>query len=138
VKRLLPAVLMLLAATVSSTTSSWARTTPQSAQRFPRESVFRLSVDGPVARSDTFWVAYGPLDGTWGVIRLDTIGPRQYEARAMLPRGRTVFSFIEGRGVMHTRLGSVPGNPVSTIRQMGPTSASGVAFPLVVWHEPIG
>jgi hypothetical protein len=134
----LTASIIVLSALLQSATSTWARTATPVIHHSLVGCMFRLSVDGPVSPTDTFWVAYGPLDGTWGIIRLREVGSRKYEAHATLPPGRTVFSFIEGRGVMHTRLGSVPGNPVSTIRQIGPTSASGAALPLVVWHRPIG
>ena len=130
-------LIVMISASASSATATWARPALQSAHR-SAGSVFRLSVDGPVSPSDTFWVAYGPLAGTWGIIRLHATESNLFEAHVTLPRGRTVFSFIEGRGVMHTRLGSVPGNPVTTIRQIGPASAAQPALPLVVWHEPIG
>ena len=136
-KVLLGLVLMITAIACSATTS-WARTVQQSAPPASASRVFRLSVDGPVAPSDTFWVAYGPLAGTWGIVRLHATGPKLFETKITLPRGRTVFSFIEGRGVMHTRLGDVPGNPVTTIRQVRSATVTGPAFPLVVWHVPIG
>lgn len=135
-KALLGLVLIILAA-ASSTTWAWARTAPPLAHHPGARSTFRLSVDGPVSPDDTFWVAYGPLAGTWGIVRLHAAGTNLFEVQVALPRGRTVFSFIEGRGVLHTRLGAVPGNPVTTIRQVGPMSP-GSTFPLVVWHEPIG
>jgi hypothetical protein len=138
VKQVLPALVLAILATVTFAPSIWARPTSQSMHHSTSESVFLLSVDGPVNAGDTFWVAYGPLVGTWGIIRLHAAGLRLYEARVVLPRGRTVFSFVKGTSVMHTRLGLVPGNPVATIRQVGPTSASGGVFPPVVWHEPMG
>ncbi len=136
--KILLGLVLMISAIASSATSGWARTVPVSAPRPDTESVFRLSVEGPVSPDDTFWVAYGPLAGTWGIIRLHARGPKLFESRVTLPRGRTVFSFIEGRGVMHTRLGAVPGNPVTTIRQVGPATTARPAFPLVVWHVPIG
>jgi hypothetical protein len=136
-KQFLAAVLVLSAA-VTSVTPAWAHSHAAAVHPDSAVSVFRLSVDGPLAPTDTFWVAYGPLAGKWGIIQLHAAGSKLYVARAILPHGRTIFSFIQGRGVMHTRLGAVPGNPVTTIRQIGPTSAAGNAFPLVVWHEPMG
>jgi hypothetical protein len=136
-KLLLSTALVLLAA-ATSLTSAWARSNTNAVKHAATVSVFRLSVDGDITPGDTFWVAYGPLAGKWGIIQLHAASSRLYMARATLPRGRSVFSYIQGKGVMQTRLGAVPGNPVTTIRQIGPVSASGTDFPLVVWHEPIG
>lgn len=136
--KVLLGLVLLITAGASFTTTSWARTVSQSAPPPTASRVFRLSVDGPVAPSDTFWVAYGPLAGTWGIVRMHATSSKLFVAKITLPRGRTVFSFIEGRGVMHTRLGAVPGNPVITIRQVGSTTSTGPVFPLVVWHVPIG
>lgn len=136
-KQLLAAIFVFSAAT-SSVTDTWAQRDTRAIHQAYSVSVFRLKVDGPVAPSDTFWVAFGPLRGLWGIIQLHTTGSKLYVASASLPRGRTLFSFIQGRGIMHSRLGAVPGNPIMTIRQIGPTLASGGAFPLIVWHEPIG
>lgn len=112
--------------------------TPIRTVRQPVGSLFRLSVRGAVDPADTFWVAYGPLAGKWGIVQLHSAGNGLYVAHVTLPAGRSVFSFIQGRGVMHTRLGAVPGNPVTTIRQIGPMSVPRGAFPLVVWQEPMG
>jgi hypothetical protein len=136
-KLLLSTALALLAA-ATSLTPTWAQSDTHAVKHAATASVFRLSVDGDVATHDTFWVAYGPLAGKWGIIQLHAAGSRLYVARATLPRGRSIFSYIQGNGVMHTRLGAVPGNPVTTIRQIGPVSTAGTTFPLVVWHEPIG
>jgi hypothetical protein len=136
-KHLLAGILVLTAVAIS-VTPAWAQPSSRSVHSSISVSIFRLVVQGTVARNDTFWVAYGPLQDKWGIIHLHAAGANLYVARAKLPRGRTVFSFIQGRGVLHTRLGSVPGNPVTTIRQIGPTSAPTGDFPLVVWREPIG
>ena len=110
-------------------------------ERHPTATVstpFQLRVDGPVGRGATFWVAYGPLAGTWGIKQLQAAGPGYYAGRLRLPRGRTMFSFIQGKGVVYTRLGAVPGNPVTTIRHVGPVLVGAGAVPTVVWHVPIG
>jgi hypothetical protein len=136
-KQLLAGILVLTAVAIS-VTPAMAQRNSRSVHSSSSVSIFRLIVHGTIARTDTFWVAYGPLQDKWGIIQLHAAGPNLYVARAKLPRGRTVFSFIQGRGVLHTRLGAAAGNPVTTIRQIGPTSALGGDFPLVVWREPIG
>jgi hypothetical protein len=136
-KQLLAGIVVVTAAVIS-VTPAWAQRDLQSFHYSSSASIFRLVVYGTIAPTDTFWVAYGPLQDKWGIIQLHAAGLNLYGARAKLPRGHTVFSFIQGSGVLHTRLGLVPGNPVTTIRQIGPTSASGGDFPLVVWREPMG
>lgn len=136
-KHLLAGILVLTAVAISGT-PAWAQRDSRLGHSSTSVSIFRLIVRGAVARDDTFWVAYGPLQDKWGIFQLHAAGANLYVGRAKLPRGRTVFSFIQGRGVLHTRLGSVPGNPVTTIRQIGPTSAPIGDFPLVVWREPMG
>ena len=133
-KRLLAAMLLSFAATRSATAAA-------AGDRHLNAEVsvlFRLRVDGAPGRNATFWVAYGPLAGTWGIKQLHAAGPRFYAERLLLPRGRATFSFIQGTGIEYTRLGAVPGNPVLTIRHIGPAFVGGSTVPTVVWHEPIG
>jgi hypothetical protein len=43
---------------------------------------FRLHVVGRPSPGTTFWVAYGPLAGRFGIIRLHAAGSNMYEASA--------------------------------------------------------
>jgi hypothetical protein len=100
---------------------------------------FRLQVQGTPAAGSTFWVAFGPLDGRFGLIRLKSAGTGWYTARARLPRqGRTVFAFLAGQGVLHATFGLAPGNPVVTIRRVGPVEV-GLHDPITAhWDAPVG
>lgn len=107
----------------------------------PREvrAVFRVDVAGGVPRGATFWVAYGPLGGHFGIIRLRRVARGRYLASRVLPaRGRTVFAYLEGHGVTKTRFGAAPGTPVQTIRRVGPTTVWPHPLPLVRWSVPVG
>lgn len=96
---------------------------------------FHLRVAVKAAPGTTFWVAYGPLDGKWGLIRLHRSGKSVYSGSRVLPTsGRTVFSFIAGRGTMRSRMGVVPGNPVTTIRSIGPITIWPHGVPTVLWR----
>ena len=99
---------------------------------------FRLEVAGHPAVHATFWVAYGPLAGRFGLIQLRDRGGGLYTASATLSSGRTIFAFLEGFGVEHTRLGDVPGAPTYTIREVGPMSVPGKPLPTIRWHVPLG
>jgi hypothetical protein len=100
-------------------------------------TTFHLRVAGRLAPGTTLWVAYGPLRGKFGIIRLRAHAGNLYTATRVLPAaGKTVFSFIAGNGTMTTRLGVVPGNPVRTIRSIGPTSIWPHGVPTVLWRVP--
>lgn len=100
---------------------------------------FRLHVAGHIVRGTTFWVAYGPLDGTFAILRLHSVGDGTFERRCSLPVGaRATFSYLMGRGSVRTRLGEEPGNPVVTIRTVGPNAVSPARLLTVQWHIPIG
>jgi hypothetical protein len=101
--------------------------------------VFRLHAPVPVPRSTTFWVAYGPLAGKFGIIQLLPAGSGQYAGRAALPADdRTVFTYISGIGRMHTRAGWVPRRGGTPIRSVGPTSALAASRIPVRYIPPIG
>ena len=100
---------------------------------------FRLQVDGEVGAKATFWVAYGPLAGHFGLIRLHPVGANLYSATVRLPgSGRTQFAYLRGNGVVRTPQGQAPGDPVTTIRLIGPVSVPRVALPTVQWQAPVG
>jgi len=103
------------------------------------EQTFRLNVSGRIASSATFWVAYGPLDGRFGVIRLHRVGSGKYAAHQLLPLGgSSVFAYLEGHGTVTTRIGPAPGDPTTTIKQVGPVIVSRAELPAVQWQAPVG
>ncbi|HEX6510406.1 MAG TPA: hypothetical protein VF221_22485 [Chloroflexota bacterium] len=100
---------------------------------------FRLRVRGMPPRGTTFWVAYGPLCGHFGVIELQPAGPRLYEATRRLPaRGRTTLAYLSAVGHIKTRFGLAPGNPVTTIHLAGPGPLARLARPTIEWQVPVG
>jgi hypothetical protein len=100
---------------------------------------FRLLVHGHVGPHTTFWVAYGPLAGTFGVVRLHAAGQGWYTADRSLPaHGRTMVAYLAGVGSVVMPYGRAPGNPVSTIRTIGPVAASQLNGRVVQWDAPIG
>lgn len=102
-------------------------------------TTFRLRVVGDPARDTTFWVAYGPLAGRFGIVRLRERSFGVYAATARLSTtGRTDITFVAGHGVIHTRAGPAPGNPVVTIRTLGPISIWPRGIPVVKWWAPVG
>lgn len=103
-----------------------------------RTMTFRLGVAGHPASNSTFWVAYGPLQGRFGVIRLQRVGSGEYAARTQLPRvARSYFSYIVGTGTVTTRAGIGPGDPVSTIKTEVVTRNE-TLLPSVHWRVPAG
>jgi hypothetical protein len=121
---------------------------PGSAARVPagatrtesiRLAEFRLHVEGRVPQDATFWVAYGPLGGHFGLMRLRAVGRSDFEVRERLPAtGSTIFAYISGHGAVRTRLGWVPGGPVTTIRRIGPVALAHLSLPTVQWRPPLG
>lgn len=117
---------------------------PVAADQLPGSSrtvpcVFRLHVNGNPGTSATFWVAYGPLHGRFGIIRLTRVGAHTFTARRNLPAGaRTSFAYVEGQGTVHTRAGAAPGNPVITINTLGPLRLGARPLPLQRWAAPVG
>ena len=100
---------------------------------------FRLLVHGQIAPRTTFWVAYGPLADTFGIVRLHPVGQGRYTARRSLPaHGRTIVAYLAGTGSVVMPYGSAPGNPVTTIRTIGPVAVSQLNGRVVQWDAPVG
>ncbi len=101
--------------------------------------LFRLQVSGPRDPAATYWVAYGPVQGRFGIKRLQPAANGLFEASQQLPlHTRTTFAYVAGHGAIHTRAGLAPGNPVVTIRVFGPAVIAPAGIPLVRWNTPIG
>lgn len=101
---------------------------------------FRMQVDAGAQSGRTFWVAFGPVAGRFWLIRLHHNGGA-FTATADLPAGtRTVFSYIAGNGTAQAKMGTVPGNPVVTVRQVGPVTLNNhrSVLPTVRWSGPVG
>lgn len=93
------------------------------------QTAFHVQVPTTVPSRMTFWVAYGPVAGKFGIVRLHRASSREFVASARFPAGsRATFYYIEGRGSIQTRSGAAPGNPVTTLGHQGP---------LVVGRQPI-
>src|SRR5438270_13637329 len=53
---------------------------------------FRLTVVGQIVPGQTFWVAYGPLDGHFGIFQLHQTSRGSYAASQQFPAdGRTTW-----------------------------------------------
>jgi|SRR5947209_17581029 len=100
---------------------------------------FRLRLETQPAAGTTFWIAYGPLAGRFGLIRLHQTGQNLYTAHANLPAaGRANFAYIAGNGTVRTRLGLEPGIPTVTIRNFDRITPGQTQLPVVTWQPPIG
>jgi hypothetical protein len=133
------ALALALAFGTAGATSCTAGYGNANARMATETATFRLHVAGPVGSSLTFWVAYGPLDDRFGLIQLHSVGRGLYQAQSLLPaQGRTVFAYLVGRGTIHARFGPAPGNPVVTIRRIGPVSMADLHLPMVRWSAPVG
>jgi hypothetical protein len=100
---------------------------------------FRIDLGARPAQGTTFWVAYGPLDGHFGLIRLHRLGPTEYGAVAELPRdGHTDFAYVAGNGTIKTRAGLAPGDPVVTIQVFHRVTPGQKKLPSVWWQPPLG
>jgi hypothetical protein len=132
-------MVILFAATLLPAAAATPRSSHSSAPARTTVATFRLQVQGGSAGGTTYWVAYGPLAGRWGLIRLHRSGSGLYTARKALPAdGRTVFTYLAGQGTVMTKLGPAPGWPVQTIRSVGPTTAPNLPSGTVRWQAPIG
>jgi hypothetical protein len=130
------AALTLAGLCLAAPTQSFAA--PQQGHGRQAVAMFRLRIAGKPDRQATYWVAYGPLNGTFGIIRLHASGNGLYSATNLLPRGHTSLAYIEGHGVIHTPFGPAPGNPVTTIRTINAVALDGTPLPAVQWREPVG
>lgn len=101
--------------------------------------VFRLQVSGRPTSHATFWVAYGPTAGKFGIVRLKASSNSTWLASQRLVTGaRLNLVYLMGQGSVQTRFGVAPGNPVVTIRRV-PSFTVGTPSPAVVqWQAPIG
>lgn len=98
---------------------------------------FRLQVQGRAKPGMTFWVAYGPLAGKFGLVRLQSSRLGMYTASRTFPAGgRTVLAYLSSRGTIHTPIGLAPSTPFVTIRRIGPIRILAGSIPLVRWRAP--
>lgn len=102
-------------------------------------TAFHVRLPAGISPGTTIWVAYGPVAGKFGIIRMHSISPRQYAASAKLPRGsRATFYYVEGQGTIHTRAGLAPGNPTRTLGRVGPVVIGRQPVPLFTVPAPLG
>ena len=100
---------------------------------------FRLHVVGNTDPGATFWVAYGPVDGRFGLVQLRRLEPGVFQAMDRIRIGtRSVFAYLEGHGVVKTRFGNAPGDPVFTIRRVGPVTVTAAGVQSVRWRSVQG
>ena len=112
--------------------------TPARAQHSPMVvATFRLQVAGSISPGTTFWVAYGPVDGHFGIVQLHGANGT-YSARQRVPAGRTTVAYLAGHGTMKTRFGVAPGNPVVTIRRVESAVIGQGPLPTIRWIAPVG
>lgn len=100
---------------------------------------FALRIPTKPAAHATYWVAYGPVAGRFSVKRMTAAGTRSFALNLRLPIGaRSTFVYLKGNGVIHTRFGPAPGNPVRTLGQQGPTRVHGGMRASFRYHAPQG
>ena len=131
-------LLLVMAALLSprtTVTATSAATTPVATRAIV---TFQLHVSGDIPQEMTFWIAYGPLAGHFGIVRLHRADTGLYTASMCLPVGRSSFAYVAGYGVIRVRYGPVPGDPVITIRCLDRSTARQAARRVVYWHVPIG
>lgn len=103
------------------------------------ECTFRLQLEGRATPGMTYWVAYGPLGGRFGLIRLKSVGHGLFVGSRSLPFGaRSEFAYVAGWGTVHTRAGLAPGGKPVTIRVVGPVRVFSGSMPVVDWRAPVG
>ena len=102
-------------------------------------TTFRVSVTGTAAKGTTFWVAHGPLNGRFGVIRLQHESGKTYTARVTLPNNETTsFTYLAAQGVQWVHGLPEPGGAVTVIRTLDSVTASAAAAQAVHWSVPLG
>lgn len=101
---------------------------------------FRIQVAGRPQPGTTFWVAYGPTAGAFGIVQLKPQGSSMWGASKRLPAdARVDLAYLAGRGVIHTRFGPAPRDPVTVIRHLPPTPVSRLRLLHTVrWTPPTG
>jgi hypothetical protein len=131
---------LAIAAVMVASLLSFCQAAGAQTQSSPHVTVaFRLHVSGLLPDKATFWVAYGPIDGRFWVVRLRRSVEGTFGTRRSLPSdGTSDFTYLVGRGTVSTPAGPAPGNPVTVIRTFGHVSADKVARARVVWHLTAG
>lgn len=126
---------LVLAALTPWTAHAAIRHIPQPAA----QATFRLQPPAGTSATATFWVSYGPVAGSFGLIRMHRNSQGVFVASARFPSGtRATFYYIEGRGVTSTPAGLAPGNPVRTLGREGPLSVGKQPIPLMRVAPPVG
>lgn len=126
-RNLLIAVAIFFAVIVPSS----GATTALASQPRLVQTAFHLQAPAAFSSGATFWVAYGPVGGKFGIVRLHHAASGQFVASARFPAGsRATFYYIQGQGVIHTRAGAAPGNPISTLGHQGPFVIGRQSIPL--------
>jgi hypothetical protein len=132
---------VLLAAALLSPASAFAGSSRFSPHSHLRQEpvTFRLVVPGNVASAMTFWVAYGPLAGHFGIIQLMPKGNNTFSTRVTLPvQGRATFTYLAAFGRLKTPMGYVPRRGGVTIKTLGPTDPVTASMHPVRWLPPLG
>lgn len=131
--------LVALAVSTSPAFAAGSRSGSHLARPQTAVTVFQLAVSGSPRPGTTFWVAYGPLNGQFGLIQLTHRSGNTFSASKQLPTaGRTVFAYLAAQGVTRTPAGLAPGGRPMTIRRIGPTSIWPHGLPLIRWQPPVG
>lgn len=100
---------------------------------------FQLHVTGKHTRGATYWVAYGPIGGHFGVIRLVRASSGLYTAVRDFPLGaRGEFTYLAAVGQVNTPAGPAPARDIVTIRTTGIMSLRAGAVSTVTWSGPTG
>lgn len=136
--RTVSAMLVMAALLCTGTSVNASGITPPAPIATQTMVTFRLQVSGDLPRDMTFWIAYGPLTGQFGIVRLQRSDPDHYATSVRLPAGRSSFAYIAGHGIRWMRYGPVPGDPIVTIRRLDRSTARQAARSTVSWHVPVG
>jgi hypothetical protein len=100
---------------------------------------FHLHVTGRMPARMTFWVAYGPLAGRFGVLQLRRTSAGNFRATKRLPaHGRGTFTYLASFGTTTTPAGPAPGGPTIIIRSFRLVTAPEVARIKIYWRAPQG
>ncbi len=120
-------------------------TTPVRAQRHTvtraREGtvIFRLRVAGQPSPGTQFWVAYGPVAGRFGILRLRATSAGTYSAARTLPiLEPTSVAYLAARGQVRTRAGLEPAHVLAIIFNSGPISLLEAQRHVPRWQAPVG
>jgi hypothetical protein len=99
----------------------------------------RIHVSGRADPLASYWVAWGPLDDKFGLVQLHRRSGNTFAGDQLLPAGgQTIFAYLVGRGVILTAHGPVPGDPVVTIKRVGPVSMAHLHLSTVEWSGTSG